>query len=131
MPRLAALLFAIVLLAALLGSGCGGSSSTESTPPVEQRPGASGGAPPGAAARSCDTHAEDVEALRATAIACGRARRVMYAWQRRPACALADDASRGSCLIRPYRCQSLRAGHGLAVSCARAGESIAFLAQRR
>jgi hypothetical protein len=133
-PRLAAPLIATALLATALLAGCGssadggGGGSTRQGP----APAPSGtSAPAGATAASCDAYAEDAEALRATAIPCDQARQVMFGWQRQPSCALPAGASRGSCLTRSYRCQSVRGGRGVAVSCARAGESIAFVAQRR
>jgi hypothetical protein len=86
-------------------------------------------APVGASAKSCDTHATDAESLRATEIPCDQARQVMYGWQREPTCSIEAGASRSSCLTRSYRCQAVRAGRGLAVSCAREGQSIAFLAK--
>lgn len=88
------------------------------------------GAPRGAVATSCDAHAATVEGLRATGVPCDQARQVIYGWQRESSCALPTDSSRGSCLTRSYRCQAVRTDRGLAVSCARAGRSIAFLAKR-
>jgi hypothetical protein len=55
----------------------------------------------------------------------------MHGWQRRRSCATPADASRGSCLARSYRCLSTRTDRGIAVSCARAGRSIAFVVRRR
>jgi hypothetical protein len=89
-----------------------------------------GKAPVGASAKSCDSYAADAEALRATNIPCDQAQQVVYGWQREPACAVPSAASRSSCLTRSYRCQAARTDRGLAVSCSRAGESIAFTAKR-
>jgi hypothetical protein len=119
--RLAAPL-AIVALAAVLASGCGGSPSGR---------GSTSGAPVGAAAKSCDTHAVDVESLRATGISCSQARQVMHGWQRERTCSPRSGASRTSCLTRSYRCLGTRTDRGAAVGCARQGESIAFIARRR
>jgi hypothetical protein len=119
--RLAAPL-AIVALAAVLIAGCGGSSSSNE--------GSTTGAPLGAAAKSCDIHAVDAEGLRASGISCGQARQVMYGWQRESSCSSQAGASRTSCLTRSYRCLGTRTGRGLAVSCSRAGQSIAFVARR-
>jgi hypothetical protein len=126
---------AIAVLAATLLAGCGGSSSSSGgstqtgsgTPP---KAGTSTG-PIGASAKSCDTHAVDAEGLRAVNISCGQARQVMYGWQREGSCSPAPGASRTSCLTRSYRCLGARTDRGIAVSCARAGESIAFIAKRR
>jgi hypothetical protein len=117
--RLVAILVAVALAAIL--AGCGDSSSPDQSTGSK--------APAGASATSCDTHATEVESLRATEISCDQARQVMYGWQREPTCAVPAGASRGSCLTRSYRCQAVRAGRGLAVSCAREGQSIAFLAK--
>lgn len=116
----------VVLAASVAGCGGssnGGSSSGPATPPPA-------GAPVGASTKSCDSFATDAEQLRATGISCDLARQVMYGWQRVDTCALPDGASRGGCLARSYHCQAVRTGRGTAVSCARAGESIAFIARR-
>lgn len=143
--RFAAIL-ATALLAAALALGCGSSDddgtssetpATETAPPArdgyggrEAPPASSPEGPAGAAARICETLAEDAERLRATAVPCAEARRVMLAWQRAESCGLIGNASRGSCVVRSYRCLSVRTGRGVSVSCARPGRSIAFLAQR-
>lgn len=85
--------------------------------------------PIGASAKSCDAYTADAEVLHATGIACDQARQVLYGWQRQPSCALPGGASRGSCLTRSYRCQSVRTARGLAISCSRQGQSIAFIAK--
>jgi hypothetical protein len=91
--------------------------------------GRSGQAPIGASAKSCDADVGDAEGLRATVIGCDQARQVLNGWRREPSCSLPSGASRGSCLIGSYRCQSVRGDRGLAVSCSRAGQSIAFIAK--
>jgi len=122
----------LIVIVALL-SGCGSSADEGSTAgdggSTQTAP--STGAPPGAAAKSCETFVADAEDLRATNIPCEQARQVVYGWQREPSCALAAGSSRGGCLTRSYRCQAVRAERGVAVSCARAGESLAFIARRR
>ena len=118
-PRLAAPLVVLVL-AALAAAGCGGSASEE---------GSSSGAPVGAAAKSCETDAVDAGALRATGVSCDRARQVMYGWQRQGSCSAPPGASRVSCTTRSYRCTGARTDRGTAVSCARPGRSIAFIAE--
>jgi len=115
-------------LAAGLAVGCGDSSTETGGPSTGTEP-APGQAPIGASAKSCDANAAAAAALRATGITCDEAREVLYGWQREPACALPRGASRGSCLARSYRCQSVHSGRGLAVSCAREDQSIAFLAK--
>ena len=131
MPSRPVAIALLALLAALL-AGCGSSSEESSTgsdgAPTQAAPNA--GAPAGAAARSCETLAADAEALRATNLPCEQARQVMYGWQREPSCALPASGSRGGCRARSYRCQAVRAERGVAVSCARAGASVAFIARR-
>lgn len=126
---------ATAVLAALLLAGCGGSSSSSTggstqtgtgAPPQASGAGAPS-APVGASARNCDTHAVDIEALRVVGVACGRARQVMYGWQRAGACAPPTGASRTSCTARSYRCLSARTSRGAVVGCSRPGESIAFI----
>lgn len=131
---------AIVALAAALLGGCGGSSSgSESTAPDLTSPAVAesapepqtseGGAPPGASAAGCETEATDAEALSATAVSCEEARGVMLAWQREAGCAAGAGASHSACTVRSYRCIATRTDRGLAVSCARPGHSIAFIAK--
>ncbi|HEX3734114.1 MAG TPA: hypothetical protein VHU86_03060 [Solirubrobacterales bacterium] len=124
---------AIVALAAALLSGCGsssneGGSTTGSS--TQSPPAKTSTAPIGASAKSCDTYAVDAEALRAAGLSCKEARQVMYGWQRQPACAKPTGASRTSCSTRSYRCLGARTDRGLAVSCARAGESVAFIVKK-
>jgi hypothetical protein len=127
---------AIVALTAAMLAGCGGSSPTDessqsgSTGPSESTAPSSPKAPAGATAKGCATDAPGAEGLRATGVSCGQARRVMLGWQRDPACAAPAGASRTSCTARSYRCLGARTDRGLAVSCSRAGASIAFLARR-
>lgn len=117
-------------------AGCGDSSietdgsRTGTVTSVVPTPGKENSRPAiGASARSCDAYSTDVGALRATRISCSQARQVMYGWQRERSCAAPAGASRNSCLTRSYRCLATRTDRGLAVSCARKGQSIAFLAR--
>ena len=132
---------AIILTAALLVTGCGGggSAGSSSTAPVEGG-GTNGGAPkkataPNAPAGSkvvdCEVDAAGLEGLRATAADCGLARRVMGQWSRNRGCALGGDESRGSCSLGGFRCQAVRTDQGAAVSCARPGEDVSFVATRK
>jgi hypothetical protein len=131
-PNRLAPLAVLALAIALLG-GCGDSSSDESdgsrARTVQQKQGEAR-APVGAVANSCDTHMVDVEALRATGLPCDRARQVMYGWQRERSCSAPAGASRTSCLTGSYRCLGAHTDRGIAVSCARRGQSIAFIAKR-
>ncbi len=65
--------------------------------------------------------------LRATAVDCASARKVMTGWDDSHACALGQGESRGACSVSGFRCQSVRTGKGVSVSCARPGEAIAFI----
>jgi hypothetical protein len=135
-------LTAFVLCAALLAAGCGGGSSggSNSTAAPEGGGGASGGegpkkatapnAPAGSKVVVCKEGAAEVEGLRATAVDCGTADRILRRWQNHRSCALAGDASRGSCSLGSFRCQAVKAEAGTAVSCARPGGDIAFIATK-
>jgi hypothetical protein len=119
--RLAVPITTAVLAAALL-AGCGGDSSTgDST--------ATPTAPAGAIAIGCQTHTADAEGLRATAVSCADARQLLFAWQRASGCASSPGASRSACTVGSYRCIGARTDRGLAVSCAKPGQSIAFVAK--
>jgi hypothetical protein len=101
-----------VLAVALFVVGCGGSSSS----PTELK------APAGSKVVSCKTGG-----LRATAVDCASARKVMTGWQHSHACALGQGESRRACSVSGFRCQSVRTGEGVSVSCARPGEAVAFI----
>jgi hypothetical protein len=126
-------LTAVLVCAALLAAGCGGGSSGGSNTTA---PPAGGGAPkkataPNAPAGSkviaCKGSAADVEGLRATAVDCGTADRIMRRWEKHRSCALPEGASRGSCSLGSFRCQTVRSGDGATVSCARPGGDITFV----
>ncbi len=96
---------AIAVLAAALLAGCGGSSSSDSgstsTGSGTAPKSGDSTAPIGASAQSCDTHAVAVKSLRATGVSCGQARQLMFGWQRNPACASPQGASRSSARPAP------------------------------
>jgi hypothetical protein len=127
---------AIVCAAALLVAGCGGggsSAGSNSTSPSGGEGGApkkatAPNAPAGSKVVACEEGAAGVEGLRATAVDCGTAERIMRRWQKHRSCALAGDASRGSCSLGSFRCQAVAAERGTAVSCAQPGADIAFVA---
>jgi hypothetical protein len=102
----------VVVGLTLFIAGCGGSSSSSTQPK----------APAGSKVVSCKTGG-----LRATAVDCVSARKVMSGWQHSHACALAQGESRGGCSVSGFRCQSVRIGKGVSVSCARPGEAVAFI----
>jgi hypothetical protein len=129
-----AALTAVVLCTALLAAGCGGGGSGGSnstaapthgggTPKKATAP----NAPAGSKIVACKESASDVEGLRATAVDCGTADRIMRRWQNHRSCALAEGASRGSCSLGSFRCQSVSTDAGAAVSCAKPGGDIAFV----
>jgi hypothetical protein len=127
--RLSALatIAAAVLCAALLVAGCGGGDSGGSNTTA---PPAGGGAQKKATAPNAPAGSKVVacgQGLRATAVDCGTARRIMRRWENHRSCALAEDASRGSCALGSFRCQTVDTGDGTGVSCARPGGDIAFL----
>jgi hypothetical protein len=111
-PR-AALAVAAAVLAAAMVAGCGGGSSSSTTKPK---------APAGSKVAACDPGG-----LRATAVDCASARKVMSGWEADGACALSKDESRGACSVDGFRCQSVQTGKGVSVSCARPGEAVAFI----
>lgn len=127
---------AIAVCAALLAAGCGGGSSGGSNTTAPPRAGGTPkkatapNAPAGSRVVSCEEGAGEAEGLRATAVDCGTADRIMRRWQKHRACALAGDASRGSCALGDFRCQAVRVDRGVAVSCARPGADIAFISTR-
>jgi hypothetical protein len=55
---------------------------------------------------------------------------VRSAWERDPDCQRPRGASRWGCSIGPFRCQGVVTGHGLSISCAKPGRSVAFIVRR-
>lgn len=120
-------MIALVALAGALLTACGSSSdstagSTEASSPR--------GGPPGASVQSCDAKGADVVALQATAVSCSDAEAVLLAWEGQDECAAAPGASHSACTVQGYRCIGAVTSAGLAVSCARQGHAIAFVAKR-
>lgn len=137
-----AALAAFVVCAALLAAGCGGGGSGGSNTTAPPTGGATNGgetskkatapnAPAGSKVVACKAGAAGVEGLRAAAVDCGTARATMLRWGRTEGCDLAAGASRGSCSLGGFRCQAVRADRGVAVSCARPGGDVAFIATDR
>jgi hypothetical protein len=131
----ARLLLPIAILATVLIAGCGsdngdettqtsGSSSatTSATPPPS--------APAGASAQACTIDTAGLEDLRVTGVDCGAGQQVAVAWTRGTTCASPQSSSRFACSVRGYRCLGTTTERGVAVSCARSGRSIAFVAKR-
>jgi hypothetical protein len=130
-----------LLCAALLAAGCGGggSAGSSSTAPVESggevneggapKKATAPNAPTGSKVVACKEGAADMEALRAAAVNCASARAAMRNWGRSRVCALGEGDSRGSCSLGAFRCQAVRTDRGAAVSCARPGGDVAFVAK--
>lgn len=122
-------LAAIVLSAALLAAGCGGGGSGGSNSTAAPK---GGGAPKTATAPNAPAGSKVVACgagLRATAVDCATAERIQRRWEKHRSCALPDGASRASCALGSFRCQAVKTGNGIAVSCARPGGDIAFIAK--
>jgi hypothetical protein len=133
--KLSALAALAVLTAALLLAGCGGGSGsgTEGTHPAPTGSGTAKkatapNAPTGSKVVSCPAGGEQ---LRATAVGCGTARATMRDWQGSQSCALGKGDSRRSCSLGDFRCQAVKVDRGAAVSCARAGGDVSFIAKAR
>lgn len=113
-----------VALVAILASGCGSSDTNSS----------GGGstvtaAPPGASALACTGAPTAIETLRTSGVGCPTGRLVAAGWTANNACA-AHGTSRTSCAVGGYRCLGIATERGLAISCARPGRSISFVAKR-
>jgi len=119
-------LFAVALLVAGCGSSGSGTGDESPTAPAT----GPAGAPPGAAARSCTAGVRGIGELRATGVSCATAAQLAAGWAASPGCAPGDATARTSCDIGRYRCLGLHAERGIAVSCARAGHSVSFIANR-
>jgi hypothetical protein len=138
---------AALLIVALLVAGCGsgGTSGSSSTAPGNAAPGGArstnpGGpikkatapnAPAGSKVVACGAGAgvTAMAQLRATAVGCDVARTTMRHWAGARACALAAGGSRDSCALGGFRCQAVRSDRGAAVSCARPGGDVSFIAK--
>lgn len=115
---------ALALALSVAASGCGSSDTDESTPPSNE------GAPAGATAKSCSGAIAGTESLRVTGVDCAIGRGVVAAWTDHKACTPVGEASRTFCTVGEYRCLGAISDRGVAVSCARPGRSISFVARR-
>jgi hypothetical protein len=134
----------VVLAAALSVAGCGGGSSGGSSSTAPSGGSTSGGAkesggaakkaaspdaPAGSKVVSCsEGHVETMQ-LHATAVNCRTARTTMQHWESSQACTLGKGGSRSSCSLGGFRCQAVRVDKGAAVSCARPGGDVAWIAK--
>lgn len=128
--RLAVPIAAVLLAAAALGA-CGGESGAGTAPARDGGSAQAGAskAPPGASARDCPPRGSEARALRATAIPCPGARRLMRRWLGRSGCQVPRGTARAGCRIDGYKCLSVRTERGVSVGCARPGRSVAFIAR--
>jgi hypothetical protein len=131
-----AIIAVVMSCAALLVAGCGGGSSGGSSSTAAPEGGGTSkkatapNAPAGSRVVACKEDAIGIDGLRAAAVDCDTADRIMRRWKNHRSCALAEGASRGSCSLGSFRCQAVRADRGIAVSCARPGGDIAFIATK-
>jgi hypothetical protein len=127
--RLSALLAAL-LCVALLAAGCGGGGSSAGSSSTAPKKATAPNAPAGSKVASCPVGGgDDAAQLRATGVDCDTARATLARWAEAGDCALSGDASRGSCALGQFRCQAVKSDQGLAVSCARPGADVAFIAK--
>ncbi len=131
--KLSALAILAVLVAALFVAGCGGGSRSggSSSEPGAAKKATAPNAPAGSKVVSCGMTTGGMAQLRATMVDCGTARQMMMRWGRRGGCALGKSESRGSCSLGGFRCQAVRVDRGTAVSCARPGGDVSFVAKSR
>ena len=130
-----ALLAVLAVGSAALLAGCG-SDDEESTAPQGTESGATtsttpqSSGPAGAAVQACTIDSVGLEDLRVTGVACGAGQQVAVGWMHGASCAKPQGGSRFACTVGGYRCLGTSAERGIAVSCARPGRSIAFIAKR-
>jgi hypothetical protein len=115
-----------VALLATMTNGCG-SSGTE----AEVEGSTKSASPPGASVRRCAGTSASLRGPRVTGASCATGRQVVAGWTSKKACATRAGDSRTSCSVGGYRCLATATERGLAVSCARPGRSISFVAKRR
>ena len=123
---------AVLVVAALLVAGCGGSGSEGSSstaPEGGAKKATAPNAPAGSKVISCSEGRMETVQLRATAVDCDTARATMQHWESSHACTLGKSASRSSCSLGGFRCQAVKVDRGAAVSCAKEGADIAWIAK--
>lgn len=130
-----------IAVVAVLAAGCGsgsGSGSSSTAPGITNAEVNRGGgepeatapnAPAGSKVVACQEGAKEMEQLRATAVDCASARETMRQWGRSHACTLGKSGSRSSCALGGFRCQAVRSDRVAAVSCARPGGDVSFVAK--
>lgn len=120
-----ALAAALLVLAALAVAGCG-SSSDETT---GEGPASTSAAPQGATAKVCRGASALRGEVRVTGVDCNEGRAVVAGWNGEPKCFSPSGASRYSCKVSQMTCLAATVDTGIAVTCARPGQSLAFLAR--
>jgi hypothetical protein len=89
------------------------------------------GAPVGVRAKVCKSgRAADGE-VRVTGVPCEFGRLVVIGWHENDGCEPPSGASRTSCRLGGFTCLGAKTGRGLAITCAAAGRSVAFVAEPR
>lgn len=125
----------VLIALAALAVGCGSSNDSGTRAGSAQGAGESSAAAPtapaGASAQSCKGAVAGAGQLRVTGVGCDVGRGVVAGWVNKPSCSRPAGASRYSCAVHgKYRCQGAATERGIAVSCARQGSSLAFVAKR-
>jgi hypothetical protein len=116
-----------ILVVVLALAGCGGGSSSTAQSSTTQSgataptKAAAPNAPAGSKVTTCGG------GVRATDVDCGAAIEARRRWANRPACAIAEGASRASCSVGKNHCQAIRTDKGVSVSCAHPGGNVTFL----
>ena len=125
----------LILAAAVLLAGCGSSEedATESTQQGPEARGIPGVSPenlsPGV--EGCRSEIPSNGRLIATGVRCAVARAVASGWNEDPSCAPPGRRSRSACTVEGFRCLSISADRGIAVSCSRPERSVAFIVKHR
>jgi len=114
---------------ALAAAGCGSSGETTQSS-SEAGEATTSTAPPGARVETCRGAVAGVGQVRTSGTGCAVALGIVASWDSKKACDAPAGGSRTSCSVRGYRCLGASAERGLAVTCARPGSSLSFVAKR-
>jgi hypothetical protein len=125
-------LAALAIVVAMAAAGCG-SSSEETTgasemaaPPASTSTTPGQEAPIGVRAKSCDGAGASSE-VRVTGVSCDLGRTLVAGWYKNDDCSAPGSASRTSCRLGKFICLGAVTDHGVAVTCAAPGRSVAFI----
>ncbi len=127
---LSLLLVLATAVAAFAAGGCGSSDESSKGRATTGEGATTSTAPAGAAARNCSATVDGVADLSVTGVDCEEGRGVVVFWTAQRSCRRPAGASRVSCSVAAYRCLGATTDRGLAVSCARPGRSVSFVAKR-